>query len=127
MEWVGEMFVAGKSAGQTRATVLNIKVNEPLPENTFRLTIPDGTILFDRFDNARYTVNARWERTGARTATPLRKSTPPRSEGDAPHFREQSREEEPSRMRWLLWGSLGFLGLGGCLWAWRNRGRLKRA
>ena len=124
-ECVGDMFVEGKSDGRAFATFSDIKVNDLLPESIFRLAIPDGTILFDDFDHTHYTVNERWERTGAKVETPLQKSAPPQSDGDAPRFAEQSREEPPSRMHWLLWGSLGFLGLGGCLWAWRNRGRLK--
>ena len=124
---VGDYSISGKAqSGQSIATFSDIKVNTPLPENIFRLAVPHGTMLFDQFDNTRYLINERWERIGARTNTPPVKRNSPQSDGDAPAFTEQSRDEPPPRTRWLLWGSLGLLGAGGGVWAWRNRGRLKR-
>jgi hypothetical protein len=103
--------------------ISEIRVNQPLPEGTFRFRFPHGVELVDSTRGVRYPVDSKGNRIGPET--PLAISPPPPPVDSPPPSQQLETQEEPQGWsRWIFWVSLGIVLLagGGLLYRhWRGK------
>jgi hypothetical protein len=102
----------------TRFSLSNVRVNEPMPDNTFELPIPAGTTIFDQIDGKVYKVDAQGKPVGA--GEDIAKPEVTIAETETP--RTQSRTD---RVDWtnrvFLFCSASVLLTAAALWLVRRR------
>jgi hypothetical protein len=105
----------GKFLHRREVAFSGFKVNQPFPEETFKVHFPRGAQLDDLIAGKRYTVDENGNPISPSSDLP---KVAPLSAGAAP--RTETRVEPQSWTRWILWLSLGILGTGGGLWLVRR-------
>jgi hypothetical protein len=96
----------------------DIKINQLLPSDTFKLRFPPGTSLADKVEGKMFKIDAEGKILEEDTKHPL-VQTP-----GLPLAPQYPTEEEPkSSLRWLLPAALGTLMLAACLWLIGRRKR----
>jgi hypothetical protein len=107
-----QIYRKGKLEIVEQASLSDVHINEPNPENVFQLpAIPPGTILYDGIQGTKYPVDENWRPIGP--ATPLLKAiVAGSSDGFEDEYRSQSTEESKSFWRWLIPASLVVLVVG---------------
>jgi hypothetical protein len=94
----------------------DVRVNRPLPPETFQLRLPAGTTVTDNLQGKVYDVNEDGKPVG-----PVRSLFTATSSGITP--RAPTLEEPASTTSWILPASLGVLLVAVILWVRRRRGQ----
>ncbi len=118
--------LAGKQWTTVATTFSEVRVNQPVPRDAFRLTFPDNVAVADNIRGEVYRVDT----TGKQISPPepLTRAAPPPillSEGDVKSTPSRTRtmEEPTPGYGWLVAGSLGTLAVAGIIAAWRRLAR----
>lgn len=96
-------------------TFSDLRVNQSLPPDTFRLRFPSGARVADQFKGKAYKVGEDGNPLGGETDLA---TAPPLSAGAGP--RSETQTEPQPLTRWILPTSLGILVLACCLWLARK-------
>jgi outer membrane lipoprotein-sorting protein len=84
-------------------TFSNVRINQPIATDVFRLTAPRGTKVHDAFRNTYYAVDESWQRAGQEVASRQTVDPAPPAPAEAPTVTA----EEPARTPPWVWGLVG--------------------
>jgi hypothetical protein len=110
----GHSELNGKPDFNHTTVISDIRVNQPLPDDIFRLHYPEGVNLSDQIRNIRYRVDSEGHQTSA--GTPLQGRVvppPPERQSDSSGPGMETQEEPRSASRWVLPVSLVILAFAG--------------
>ena len=108
-----ERIVGRNNMNAQNTTVLSeIRINEPLPPDIFRLRFPHNVLMTDSVRNTRYRIDSAGRRISAETPMSVGLLPPPPVGDDPETPRGETTEEPKSRTRWILPISLIILFIG---------------
>ncbi|MEX2175706.1 MAG: hypothetical protein WD872_15180 [Pirellulaceae bacterium] len=111
-------YKAGQLVGHEIVRFSDVRVNEPLPPDIFKIAIPPGVHVLDSIADLEYRTNANGQQIGPGRALA---KFPPLQAGAGP-LAATSQEPQPAT-RWIVPVSLAILTVGGGLWfvrKWRS-------
>jgi hypothetical protein len=121
---VGRSYNHGTEHTSSTTEVSDLRVNEPLPKDIFRLTYPRGVILSDTIRGTQYRVDSQGNMMSKET--PMgREAPPPDQTRTESEWATETQEEPRSAVRWILPVSFGIVTVAGVA-AFVQRRRTKR-
>jgi len=113
-----QVYVDNQLVSTQLATFSDIRVNHPLPADTFQLRFPRGVQLVNQIQGKEYKSDENGDSIGS--SRPLASIPPLVSSGND---QEVTEDEQKPLATWILLASVGILVIAGCLWLYRKRRR----